>query len=65
MKAYDKVYAVYEDKMYGDGKLYRFLISTVTSLPLAKELAKKCHLKTGRNTYIEDANGKFYGGYFL
>lgn len=65
MKDYGKVYGVYEDRMYGDGKLHRTLISTVTSLPLAKGLAETCHLKTGRNTYIEDANGEFYRGYFV
>lgn len=64
-KACSKVYGVYEDRLYGDGKLYRFLISTVTSLPLAKGLAEENYLKTGRNTWIEDSQSKFYGGYFV
>ena len=59
------VYTIYEEKMYGDGKLYRFLSDTSTSLPLAKRLAEINYLRTGRNTWIEDADGKFYGGYFL
>lgn len=64
-KACSKVYRVYEDRLYGDGKLYSFLAYTVKSLPIAKGLAKENYLKTGRSTWVEDANGKLYVGYFV